>query len=330
MSYVRARTVEEALEALARYGTEARVLAGGTDLVPALKRRQFPVRVLVGIRHVPGLRGIRADGQGGLVIGALTPLAEVAADPRVRVAYPALAEAAGQVATPAIRNVATLGGNLLVDTRCHYYNQSEWWRLAVGNCMKCDPSAPCRVAPGSERCLAVCSSDTAPALVALGARVRLRSSAGEREIDVQQLYRDDGIRYVQREPDEILTAVLLPPANGWRSTYLKLRRRGSFDFPILGVAAALRLGDGGAITEARLVLGAAGSAPVVVEEAVGLVGSRGQDEPLAVVAKAARKRARPVDNTDLDVLYRRRMAEVLTFKALRRLVGDGLAVAWPA
>ncbi len=325
MGYVRARTVDEALEVLARHGAEARVLAGGTDLVPALKRRQFSVRSLVSIRHIPELRGIRPDGRGGLVVGALTTLAELAEDPRIQAVYPALGEAAAQVATPTIRNMATLGGNLLVDTRCYYYNQSEWWRLAVGNCMKCDPAAPCRVAPGSDRCLAVFSSDTAPALMALGARVRLRSPRGEREIGLGELYREDGMRPTCLEPDELLTAVLLPPPDGWRSTYLKLRRRGSFDFPILGVAAALRLAEDGCVTGARLVLGAAGSAPVVVEEAASLAGGAGQEEALAAVARAARKRARPVDNTDLDVLYRRRMAEVLTVRAFRRLAGGPAA-----
>ena len=198
---------------------------------------------------------------------------------------PALARAAGQVATPQIRNMGTLGGNLCLDTRCTYYNQSLEWRQAISYCMKAPGStgghacttptgdAICWVATSSPRCWAVSSTDTAPALIALGARVTLVSADGERDIPLEELYADDGMAYLTKRPDEILTAVRLAPAEpGWRSTYWKLRRRGSFDFPVLGVAAALRFAEGGVVTDARVVLGAVASRPVLVPEASALVG----------------------------------------------------------
>lgn len=321
-TYVAAQTVAEAIAALAEHGPAAMVLAGGTDVVPNLKRRQFAPQVLVSLRGIPELRGVRGDGAGGLVIGALTTLAAVAGHPDVRTAYPALAEAAAQVATPLIRNVATLGGNLLVDTRCTYYNQSEEWRNALGHCMKCSSAAPCRVAPGSPRCLAVSASDTAPALIALAARVRLAGPGGVREIPLAELYRNDGIAYATLARGELLTEIRLPPAGGLRSTYLKLRRRGAFDFPILGVAAAVRMAADGTVAGARLVLGAVASAPLDVPEAALLVGAMPDEASIAAVARAAGRLAKPMDNTDLVIAYRRRMVPVFVTRALRRLSGE--------
>lgn len=299
-------------------------MAGGTDLLPNLKRRQFPARVLVGLKSIPELHGIREAPGGGLIIGALTTLGEVAGHMAVRAAYPALARAAAQVATPAIRTTATLGGNLLVDTRCQYYNQPEDWRAALGSCLKCSSEAPCRVAPGSERCLAVSVSDTAPALMVLGGRVRLAGPGGEREVPLGELYREDGKHYTTLGPAEILTQIRLPPAEGLSSTYLKLRRRGSFDFPILGVAGALALTSAGIVARAAVVLGAVASGPLVVQEAADLVGHPPTEEGFAAVARAAARRARPLDNADLTVPYRKRMAQVYTARALRTLAwGEG-------
>lgn len=317
-TYVRAQTVAEAVEALARYGTGAAVIAGGTDVVPALKRRQFPVQVLVSLAGISALRGVQEQSDGGLAIGALTTLSDVAAHPAIRSGYTALAEAAALVATPAIRNRATIGGNLLLDTRCTYYNQTESWREALGRCLKCDASAPCRVAPGSDRCLAVSASDTAPALIALDARVRLQGPDGTREVPLARFYRNDGITYCQRRPDEVLTAVLLPPPDGLRSTYLKLRRRQSFDFPILGVAAALRLAPDGKADDVRVALGAVASMPILVAEA-GTLGAV-TAETVAPLAKVAARLAKPMDNADLTLAYRKRMASVLTQRALLHLV----------
>lgn len=318
-AYVAPRSLSEAVQALAEGGPGALLLAGGTDLVPNLKRRQFPATALISLKSIPDLETIRTLPTGELAIGALTSLQAIAGSPLLQGGFQALAQAAAQVATPAIRNAATLGGNLMADTRCQYYNQTDHWREALGHCMKCDPGAPCRVAPGSTRCMAVSSSDTAPALIALSARVRLLSPRGLRELPLEELYQEDGIAYCSRAPDEILTEVLLPPCDGLSSTYLKLRRRGAFDFPILGVAAVVAFAPDGRVSRARLCLGAAASCPVLVPEAQSLVGSHLAEQGIMAVARAAAGRARPMDHADLTVAYRKRMAQVFTARALRAL-----------
>ncbi len=328
--YHAARSVADAARALRDGGPEAMLIAGGTDLVPNLKRRQQTPALLIGIRQLQELRPI-AEG-GGLALGGAARLAEVAADGRVRRLYPALARAAGLVATPQLRNMGTLGGNLCLDTRCTYYNQTYEWRQAINFCMKAPASngghactspagdAICWVATSSPRCWAVSSTDTAPALIALGARVTLVSVDGERELPLEDLYANDGMAYLTRRPDEILTAVRLPPSDGaWRSTYWKLRRRGSFDFPVLGVAAAVRFGAGGVVEDVRVVLGAVASHPVLVPEASRLVGQPLSDDVVEAFAEAAADRAKPMDNTDLALGWRKKVARRYVAGALREL-----------
>ena len=162
--------------------------------------------------------------------------------------------------------MATLGGNLCLDTRCNYYDQNYEWRKAINFCLKKDGDT-CWVATSSPKCVAVSSTDTAPALIALGARVRLVSRSGEREVALADLYNNDGINYIKRRPDEILAEVLLDSLHGWKSTYWKLRRRGSFDFPVLSVAAAARFSSQGVVEDARIVIGSAASRPLVASEA---------------------------------------------------------------
>jgi 4-hydroxybenzoyl-CoA reductase subunit beta len=224
------------------------------------------------------------------------------------------------VSSPQLRNMGTLGGNVCVDTRCNYYNQTFEWRKAIGFCMKKDGDI-CLVAPGSPRCWAVSSSDTAPALWSLGARLRLHGPEGERAIPVAALYHDDGIQYLAKRPDEIVTAITLPPAGDWRSVYLKLRRRGSFDFPILGVAAAVRL-EGDVVREARIVLGAVASTPREASKAAELLtGRRLTTETIEAAAEAAAGPAKPLDNTDLTHPYRKKVTRVFVARALARLAG---------
>ena len=296
------------------------LVAGGTDLYPNMKRRQFEPRVLVGLRGIRGLAGVRGSAAAGLAIGSGTTLTATAAHPEVAAHYPALATAAGLVSTPQLRNVGTLGGNVCVDTRCNYYNQSYQWRKAVNFCMKKDGEI-CLVAPGSPRCWAVSSSDTAPVLWSLGAMVTLVGRGGERRIPIAALYRDDGIAYLSRRPDEVLTEIALPPADGMRSVYLKLRRRGSFDFPVLGVAAALRM-DGPVVREARIVLGAVASLPRdCVEAGALLAGERLTAERIEEAAAVASRPSKPLDNTDLTHPYRKKMTRVFVARALRHLAG---------
>jgi 4-hydroxybenzoyl-CoA reductase subunit beta len=216
--------------------------------------------------------------------------------------------------------MGTIGGNVCVDTRCNYYNQSYEWRQAIGFCMKRDGDI-CLVAPGSPRCWAVSSSDTAPVLWSLGARIRLVGPEGERAVPIAALYRDDGIQYLTKRAEEILTEIVLPPAEGWRSVYLKLRRRGAFDFPILGVAAAVRL-EGDVVREARIVLGAVASLPREAPRAAAvLVGQRLTGEVIEAAAETAAGPARPLDNTDLTHPYRKKVTRVYVARALARIAG---------
>src|SRR3970282_2034075 len=204
----------------------------GTDLIPNMKRRHQSPKTLVSLRRVPELK--KRNG----TLGAGLTLTELVRDDTVRTHHRGLWQAAAQVATVHLRNMGTLGGNLCLDTRCTYYNQNHEWRKAIDFCLKKDGDI-CWVATASKRCVAVSSTDTAPALIALGAKVKLVSAQGEREVPLAALYNNDGIDYLTRRADEILTEVRLP--QGWTSSYWKLRRRGAFDFPVLGVAAAVEL-----------------------------------------------------------------------------------------
>ncbi|HEU5178297.1 MAG TPA: FAD binding domain-containing protein, partial [Burkholderiales bacterium] len=263
------RSVAEAAKILAGEGTRAMLIAGGTDLLPNMKRRHQAPQVLVSLQKIEELRKLNG------ALGAGATLSEIARDEKTPAA---LRHAAIQVATPHIRNMGTLGGNLCLDTRCTYYNQSYEWRKAIDFCLKKDGKI-CWVATASKRCVAVSSTDTAPALIALDAAATLVSAQGEREVKVADLYRNDGIEYLSRRPDEILTEVRVPA--GWKSTYWKLRRRGSFDFPILGVAVALKF-SGDVVEEARLALGAVASRPFLVEKAGAfLKGKKLTDEVIA-------------------------------------------------
>ena len=320
-TYLAPRTVEEAARQIDEAGADGMLVAGGTDLYPNMKRRQFEPKVLVGLRGIRDLGWISGDRRGGMTVGAGVTLSALAVHPEVSAGYRALALAAGAVSSPPLRNMGTIGGNLCLDTRCNYYNQTYHWRKSVGFCMKKDGDI-CLVAPGSSRCWAVSSTDTAPVAIALDMQVRLIGPRGERLIPANALYRDDGMDYLAKAPEEILTEVIVPPADGMRTTYWKLRRRGSFDFPILGVAAALRVAPDGTVDDARIVLGAVASHPVVAHEAAALLkGQRPTPDLIARAAQVAFQPAKPLDNADLTIGYRKKMARVYVERALRELVG---------
>src|SRR6266540_3412959 len=291
--YYAPRTIAEAIAIRVDAGPEGAYVAGGTDLYPNMKRRQQTPKVVVGLSRIDDLA--RFEGrEGRLVLGAGVQLSEVENDPRVRSRYPGLAHAVSEISTPPLRNMGTIGGNLLLDTRCNYYDQNYEWRKAIDFCMKKDGTI-CWVAPGSPKCLAVQSADTVPVLIAMGARAVLASREGEREIAVEDLYRNDGIDYVTKRPDELLTEVLLPKPNGWRASYRKLRRRGAFDFPVLSVGAAA-LQDEATVTGARLVLGGVASAPIRLTVAEDVLRGRALDESaIADAAAAASGPSRPMD-----------------------------------
>jgi len=317
------QTVQEATRILEGEGPQTMPLAGGTDLLPNMKRRQQVPRTLISLNRIGDLRHASL-GEAGSRLGACVTLSEIAADPRFRNGMTALAQAASFVATPQIRNMATLGGNLCLDTRCNYYDQNYEWRKSIGFCLKKDGDT-CWVAPSSSKCMAVSSTDTAPALMALGARVRLVSCSGEREVPLTELYQNDGIHYIRRQRNELLTEVLVDSLRGWKSTYWKLRRRGSFDFPVLSVAAAVKLSKSGVVEDARIVVGSVACLPLVAKDASSfLTGQPLNQDAIAQTASLAARIAKPLDNTDFDMTWRKRVTAEFVTCALRELRGDDM------
>jgi len=319
--YYQPRSLKQATKALADLGHEVMLVAGGTDVYPKMKRGQFTPRHLISLRALRELKGIR-QSKDGLWIGAGESLTAVSNHRVIAKHLPALAHAAESVSTPQLRNMGTIGGNVLVDTRCNYYDQTHFWRQAVGFCMKKDGDI-CLVAPGSAKCLAIASSDTAPVLVSLGAEAIVVNHQGERRVKLEDLYRDDGIEYSAKAKDEVLKALFIPQESlARRNVYLKLRRRGSFDFPILGVAATMDIDERGECRHASLALTAVASAPKVITEAASLLqGKKVTAELIDAVADAASKLAHPLDNADLDYWYRKKMAKVYTQRALAQVAG---------
>jgi 4-hydroxybenzoyl-CoA reductase subunit beta len=320
--FIRAKTLPEAAAILAGEGPSVRLVAGGTDLWPNMKRRHQKATTVVSLMGIPDLASVTVNGD--IRIGATTLLDDVVRNAAVRERYPAFAAAVQSISSPPLRNMGTIGGNLCVDTRCTYYNQTEDWRRAIDYCMK-EEGTICWVATSSPRCWAHSASDSAPMACALDAEVKLVSTAGERIIPIESLYKDDGIDYLSKRPDEILTALHLPTeasANRCRSAFWKLRRRGSIDFAVLSVAAAVWTDPARIIERARIYLGAVASYPLPVQDASDfLAGKRLTEETIAEAAKLARKVATPMDNTDFQTQWRGVMVQRYAEAALREVAG---------
>ena len=314
--YLRPKTAREAARMASDLGPRAMFVAGGTDLFPKLKRRQFEVEALIGLDFLS--RAIHR-GKDETIVDAGVTLAAASADGDLRTDHRGYAEAAGLVSSPPLRNAGTIGGNLCVDTRCNYYDMTYEWRKAAGFCIKKDGDI-CLVAPSSPRCWAVSSSDTAPMAIALGALITLAGPEDERELPVAALYHDDGIDYLAKQPAEVVTSLRLPAADGIRTAYVKLRRRGSIDFPIAGAAVAMRL-DGSTVTSCRIVLSAVASHPLEAAEASEfMIGKRADEESVRAAAEIAAKPAKPLDNADLSHFWRKRMVRVVVEQALQRAI----------
>jgi 4-hydroxybenzoyl-CoA reductase subunit beta len=299
------KTIAEAARILAGEGAHAMLIAGGTDLLPNMKRRQMAPKLLV------SLSGIGELKRNGSVYGAGLTLTQIVNSNAPK----ALRQAAHQVATVHLRNMGTLGGNLCLDTRCNYYNQNYEWRKAIDFCLKKDGEI-CWVATASKRCVAASSTDCAPALLALGATVKLVSSANEREVALEQFYNNDGIEYLKKRADEIVTEIRIPRSAN--STYWKLRRRGAFDFPVLGVAARVDFARDGSVSSARIVLGAIASYPQEIPAAAeAIVGTRLDESAIGAAADAAYRPAKPMDNTDFTLAWRKEMVRVHVQRALQ-------------
>jgi len=314
-------TLQEAAKAIAN--GNVRLVAGGTDLWPNMKRRHQKAATVVSLMSIPGLDTIDASG-GDIRIGGTATLTNIIRNRAVRERFPAFAKALASISSPPLRNMGTIGGNLCVDTRCTYYNQTEEWRRSIDYCLK-EEGTICWVATKSPRCWAHTASDSAPILCALDAKVKLVSATGERDIAIADMYVDDGIDYLAKQPEEILTEVIVPgtsDASHCRSSFWKLRRRGSIDFSTMSVAAAVWMDDNETVTRASMYLGAVGAAPMPVAEiATALLGNKMTEENIAEIAHAAHKIARPMDNTDFAPSWRGKMTEQYVIAALREIAG---------
>jgi 4-hydroxybenzoyl-CoA reductase subunit beta len=312
------RTLEEACQLLSAHGGMAAVVAGGTDLLVRMKHGVTAPGVLIDLRGVAGLGEIRGVGDG-LSLGATATLTEVRKSGAIRDRYPVLAEAALGVGAAQLQNMGTLGGNLCLEPRCWYYQQTPSWRAARPPCFKTGGTV-CHMAKGAKRCYALYCGDTAAALLALGASARLVRAGGERTVPLEAFFLDDGRKHTVLRSGELLAEVLLPPpAAAGHGTYLKYRRRGSVDFPIVGVGATVRP-DGGV----RVAVTGAASAPFLVaglEEAA--PGGELSPERIDRIAAAAARQARPVSRMEVSPAYRKRLVGVLTRDALAKL-GSGL------
>lgn len=327
--YAAPESLDEALALLADNPGRARLVAGGTDLLPNLKHGIEEADVVVSLKRVPGLTDIvenPAADCGGLRLGAMVTLEALAADARVRALSPSLAQAAGLVAGPHHRRMGTLGGNVCLNTRCVYINQTYFWRESLGFCLKKDGDL-CHVVKGGKRCVAAASNDTAPVLMTLGARLVISSQArGRREIVIDELFKQDGVDNKTLEPDELLEAVIVPaPAKGLHGAYTKLRPRDSIDFPRLGVAVAFALdSNGDVVRDLRIVVTALASTPVrlrkVSEAAEGKVADEALFEELGAMAY---KQCHPLTSVDGDPSYRRDMVPVFVKRALRAALESG-------
>jgi 4-hydroxybenzoyl-CoA reductase subunit beta len=316
---LRPQSVAEAVDAL-KANPGARLLAGGTDIVPNLKYGMYDTQHLVALRGLAReLRYVREEDDA-LALGALCTIDQLAHDERVKQRAPALADACAQIAGPQLRRMGTLGGNLCLDTRCVYINQSYFWRSALGFCLKKDGTL-CHVVKGGQRCVAAASNDSAPVLLALGAKVRTVSPRGARELPLGELYVADGIHNTQLRLDELLTEVRIPKAAfDARQAFAKLRTRAAIDFPSLNLAVALHVADGN-VVDLTLAVGALAARPALIKGLEDLHGSRADARLAVELAKRAHKQCKPLTNIGVDPEWRREILPVLVRRTLMRAIG---------
>ena len=312
----RPRAIEEAVRYLGDHAGNVRVLAGGTDLIPSMRQKLFEPEYVLDLRGVAALRGIRPQNDGGVEIGALTALRAIERSEFLQRHYPVLTEAAAAVASPVLRNMGTIGGNICLDTRCLWYNQSLTWRKGCGFCIKKDGDL-CHVAPGGSKCWAVFSGDTPPALLCLNAEIEIASTLGMRRVPLRDFYSGLGDDYRRLQPNELVTRIFLPAsAADCRGVYRKLRVRGSIDYPLAGVAVVLKRSNGH-VADARIGITAVNPAPLLVKGAGELLIGRKVDQALAeAVGDLAAKAAKPLTTSALTPEYRREMIRVFTRRAV--------------
>ena len=313
---LRPHSVEQAIGYLVKHGNHLRVLAGGTDLVPSMRQKLFEPGYVLDIRHIGDLKGIHAKPGEGVSIGAMTTLTAIEHSDFLRNHYPVLTQAAATIASPVLRNMGTIGGNICLDTRCLWYNQSLTWRKGCGFCIKKDGDL-CHVAPGGTKCWAAFSGDTPPALLCLNAEVEIAGPGGLRRVPLRDFYTGLGDSYRKLQPTELLTRVLIPESSAdYQGIYRKLRIRGSIDYPLAGVAVAMKRLNGH-VADARVAMTAVNPAPVLVKGAGEMLAGKTVDERLAeAVGDLAAKTAKPLTTSALTPEYRREMIRVFTKRAI--------------
>ncbi len=314
---LRPRTVDETMSLLGKHAGETKIVAGGTDLLPSMKQKLFTPPYLLDLRGVLEINGITSSADG-VSIGALTPLSLIEQSALIRRDYPVLYEAVKTVASPVIRNMATLGGNICLDTRCLWYNQSLLWRKSCGFCLKKDGDL-CHVAPGGNFCWATFSGDTPPALLCLDAEIEIAGPKGVRRVALRDFYVNDGIVRLRLESHEIVARVFLPASSaGWRGSYQKLRVRGSIDYPLAGVAVALRIEPKSRrIEDARVAITAVNPAPLLIQDAdAQLIGTLADESLAERIGEMASRTAKPLTTSALTPEYRREMVRVFTKRAV--------------
>jgi 4-hydroxybenzoyl-CoA reductase subunit beta len=318
---LRPRSFDDAIGHLDKHATNIRALAGGTDLIPSMRQKLFEPEYILDLRAITALRGITPQSDGSVEIGALTTLRAIERSDFLRCHYPVLTEAAATVASPVLRNMGTIGGNICLDTRCLWYNQSLTWRKGCGFCIKKDGDL-CHVAPGGTKCWAAFSGDTPPALLCLEAEIEIASSAGLRRIPLHDLYTGLGDTYRRLQPNELVTRIFLPASSAdYCGVYRKLRVRGSIDYPLAGVAVVMKRASNGSgagrIADARIGITAVNPAPLLVKGASELLRGKEMNEVLAEsIGDLAAKIAKPLTTSALTPEYRREMIRVFTKRAL--------------
>ncbi|MCC7431064.1 FAD binding domain-containing protein [bacterium] len=318
--YLAPKNISEAAELLEKYGEEAKLIAGGTDLLVSMKQKLFTPNYLIGLDGIAELQTVHFTENEGLTLGSCVTLAEITKNKMILEKFPLLALAASKVATVTLRNKGTIGGNVLLDTRCYYYNQSFFWRQSLGFCMKKDGTF-CHVAPGSPTCRAIVSTDVVPVLVALETKITFFSAKnGKRTVDLKDFYINDGILRNRIQPDEVLVSLNIPTSpKGFKGTYKKLRRRETIDYPMLGVAVSF-VEDKNLIKNVKIILTAIHSSPFEVVEAQQLLeNQKPTQEIINEAAEICYKLAKPLDLTNAPPLYRKKMVRVLVRRALEEL-----------
>jgi len=318
---VQPHSLKEACSVLKEHHGKAAILAGGTALIVALRYRLSKPEVVIDLKGLTALDDITRNENGGLAIGSMVTLETLEKSSFVLSQYPSLAHAAQLVAVPPIRRKATVGGNLCLDSRCIYYNQSEFWRSGQEPCFKRGGKI-CYAVEKGRRCQSVYQGDLATVLILLGGEVKIASANGERVIPLAEFFTGRGEKPNILNPEEILIEVRIPPSDhGAACAYEKLRVREGMDFPMAGVAAMVKKNKDGTIQQAKLVLGAVGSSPIEASRAMEILeGQRPTDDLLESVSREAMERTHPADNLVMNADYRRKMVGVLVKRALRRAI----------